>query len=234
MEAIVAGGGVAGTATANALRRIGSDVTLYETHSDPAGQVGSFLSLASNGLRALEALGCLDQVQQAGFAVPTQRMWSSTGRLLAEVPRGRLSGGSAVQHGADARFPGRGAAEVRNAGRCTDRHGPSTGRRRARGRRCPRAVRRRRPGRDRHVQHGLRAQRRLSPHPGSGRNRVVVRAGCRSPATETDRCRRRPVARPTRRAVPVRAAAARDHQGDRAIAPSDAHAHAGRSPHLAR
>jgi len=92
VEAIVAGGGVSGTATAIALRRIGSDVTLYETHPDPAGQVGSFLSLASNGLRGLEALGCLDQVQQAGFAVPTQRMWSGTGRLLAEVPRGRLSG----------------------------------------------------------------------------------------------------------------------------------------------
>ncbi|MFC9762811.1 NAD(P)-binding protein [Rhodococcus jostii] len=85
MEALVAGGGVSGTATAIALRRIGSDVTLYETHSDPAGQVGSFLSLASNGLRGLKALGCLDQVQQPGFAVPTQRMWSGTGRLLAEV-----------------------------------------------------------------------------------------------------------------------------------------------------
>ena len=85
MEALVASGGVSGTATAIALRRIGSDVTLYETHSDPAGQVGSFLSLASNGLRGLKALGCLDQVQQPGFAVPTRRMWSGTGRLLAEV-----------------------------------------------------------------------------------------------------------------------------------------------------
>ncbi|KXX56635.1 MULTISPECIES: FAD-dependent oxidoreductase [unclassified Rhodococcus (in: high G+C Gram-positive bacteria)] len=92
MEVIVAGGGVSGTATAIALRRTGSDVTLYETHPDPAGQVGSFLSLASNGLRGLKALGCLDQVRQAGFAVATQRMWSGTGRLLAEVPRGRLSG----------------------------------------------------------------------------------------------------------------------------------------------
>ena len=92
MEVVVAGGGVSGTATAIALRRIGSDVTLYETHPDPAGQVGAFLSLASNGLRGLKALGCLDQVRQAGFAVTTHRMWSGTGRLLAEVPRGRLSG----------------------------------------------------------------------------------------------------------------------------------------------
>ncbi|REE73170.1 2-polyprenyl-6-methoxyphenol hydroxylase-like FAD-dependent oxidoreductase [Rhodococcus wratislaviensis] len=92
MEVIVAGRGVSGAATAIALRRIGSDVAVYETHPDPAGQVGSFLSLASNGLRGLKTLGCLDQVQEAGFAVPTQRMWSGTGRLLAEVPRGRLSG----------------------------------------------------------------------------------------------------------------------------------------------
>ena len=42
MEVIVAGGGVSGTATAIALRRNRSDVTLYETHPDPAGQVGSF------------------------------------------------------------------------------------------------------------------------------------------------------------------------------------------------
>ncbi|MEU7002566.1 FAD-dependent monooxygenase [Nonomuraea sp. NPDC046570] len=92
MEVIVAGGGVAGAAGAVALRRIGARVTVYEAHDDPAGQVGSFLSLASNGLRALDALGCLGQVQEAGFAVPRQKIWSSSGRLLGDVPRGRLSG----------------------------------------------------------------------------------------------------------------------------------------------
>ncbi|MFD9663922.1 PIN domain-containing protein [Rhodococcus sp. NPDC059968] len=35
MQTIVAEGGVSGTATAIALRRIGSDVTLCETHPDP-------------------------------------------------------------------------------------------------------------------------------------------------------------------------------------------------------
>ncbi|MFC9836177.1 PIN domain-containing protein [Rhodococcus sp. NPDC127530] len=35
MQTIVAEGGVSGTATAIALRRIGSDVTLYETHPNP-------------------------------------------------------------------------------------------------------------------------------------------------------------------------------------------------------
>ncbi|MEU4332735.1 FAD-dependent oxidoreductase [Nonomuraea dietziae] len=89
MNVIVIGGGVAGAACAIALRRIGAEVTVYEAHADPAGQVGSFLSLAANGLRGLRALGCMEQVRQAGFAVPDQRMWAASGKLLGEVPRGR-------------------------------------------------------------------------------------------------------------------------------------------------
>ena len=76
MRAVVVGGGVAGASCAIALRRIGVDVVLYEAYDDPAGQVGSFVSLAGNGLRALDALGVLPQVQAAGFAVARQRMWS--------------------------------------------------------------------------------------------------------------------------------------------------------------
>ncbi|HXW43738.1 MAG TPA: NAD(P)/FAD-dependent oxidoreductase [Streptosporangiaceae bacterium] len=89
MRVVIAGGGVAGSAAALALARTGHEVTVYESHEDPGGQVGSFLSLAANGLRALDALGCLAAVQRAGFAVPRQRMWSGRGRLLADVPRGR-------------------------------------------------------------------------------------------------------------------------------------------------
>ena len=50
------------------------------------------MSLAVNGLRALEALGCLAPVQQAGFEVARQRMWASNGKSLGDTPRGRLSG----------------------------------------------------------------------------------------------------------------------------------------------
>ncbi|MFD0890555.1 FAD-dependent oxidoreductase, partial [Streptosporangium algeriense] len=63
MRAIVIGAGVAGSATALALRHIGAEVTVYEAYADPAGDVGSFISLAANGLRGLEALGCLPRVQ---------------------------------------------------------------------------------------------------------------------------------------------------------------------------
>jgi salicylate hydroxylase len=89
MRAVVIGGGVAGSASAIALARVGADVTVCEAHADPAGPVGSYVSLAVNGLRALDALGCLAPVQRAGFPVDRQRMWSSRGRLLGDVARGR-------------------------------------------------------------------------------------------------------------------------------------------------
>ena len=89
MRAVVAGGGVAGSASAIALARIGADVTVYEAYEDPAGPVGSYVSLAVNGLRALDALGCLHPVQRAGFPIARQRMWSGSGKLLGDVARGR-------------------------------------------------------------------------------------------------------------------------------------------------
>ncbi|RKE17745.1 NAD(P)/FAD-dependent oxidoreductase [Streptomyces sp. TLI_171] len=91
MKAVVIGAGVAGAASAIALRRIGAEVTVYEAYPDPAGRVGAFLSLAVNGLRALDALGCLDAVRAAGFEVDRQRMWSGRGKLLGDVPRGRTA-----------------------------------------------------------------------------------------------------------------------------------------------
>ncbi|GGQ45645.1 2-polyprenyl-6-methoxyphenol hydroxylase-like FAD-dependent oxidoreductase [Actinomadura coerulea] len=94
MRVIVIGGGVAGAAGAVALRRIGAEVTVYEAYADPAGEVGSFLSLAVNGLRGLDALGCLETVRRAGFAVPRQRLLSETGKQLGDTPRGRLPGDS--------------------------------------------------------------------------------------------------------------------------------------------
>jgi salicylate hydroxylase len=92
MRVVVVGGGVAGSASAIALARTGAQVTVFEAYDDPAGAVGSFVSLSVNGLRALDALGCLDAVRRAGFAVDRQRMWSGRDRPLGEVPRGRRSG----------------------------------------------------------------------------------------------------------------------------------------------
>ena len=87
----VVGAGVAGSAAALALTRLGAEVTVYEAHPDPAGPVGSFLSLAANGLNCLDTLGdgLTDSVADAGFDVPLQRMWSARGKCLGQVSRGR-------------------------------------------------------------------------------------------------------------------------------------------------
>jgi len=97
MKVTVIGGGVAGATTALAVRRAtGAEVSVVEAHAEPGGEVGSYLSLAANGLRGLEALGCLDAVRAAGFDVPLQRMWGARGRLLGEVARGRRAADSMV------------------------------------------------------------------------------------------------------------------------------------------
>ena len=87
----IIGAGVAGSAAALALTRLGAEVTVYEAHPDPAGSVGSFLSLAANGLNCLDALGhgLTDTVTTAGFDIPLQRMWSARGKCLGQVPRNR-------------------------------------------------------------------------------------------------------------------------------------------------
>jgi 2-polyprenyl-6-methoxyphenol hydroxylase-like FAD-dependent oxidoreductase len=91
MQVTVAGGGVAGTVSAVALRRIGADVTVYEAHADAAGDIGGFVSLATNGLRALDAIGLEDAVRAHGVDMAVQRMWTGGGKLLGENPRGRRS-----------------------------------------------------------------------------------------------------------------------------------------------
>jgi 2-polyprenyl-6-methoxyphenol hydroxylase-like FAD-dependent oxidoreductase len=50
---LIIGGGIAGTATALALQKAGLEATVYEAHPDSAEDIGAFLTLASNGMRAL-------------------------------------------------------------------------------------------------------------------------------------------------------------------------------------
>ena len=88
MRALVVGGGVAGPATALALHHVGFDVEVLERRADDPGDAGSVLTLAPNGVDALDALGVLDRVR--GDAVPSRRnaMYGATGRLLGTVTLG--------------------------------------------------------------------------------------------------------------------------------------------------
>lgn len=93
MKAIIAGGGIAGHAAALALRRRGLGVTVLEARAEEDADGGLFLSLSSNGLRALSDLG-LDCREGGINTVPTDRMTfhRSDGTRIAEAPMGSPQG----------------------------------------------------------------------------------------------------------------------------------------------
>ncbi|WP_328733026.1 FAD-dependent monooxygenase [Streptomyces caniferus] len=85
---VVIGGGIAGTATALALHKAGFDVAVHEAHSDTAEDIGAFLTLASNGMRALAQLDASDAVTAIGFPLRSMRVLDDRGGEVAHVPLG--------------------------------------------------------------------------------------------------------------------------------------------------
>jgi 2-polyprenyl-6-methoxyphenol hydroxylase-like FAD-dependent oxidoreductase len=85
-RAIVVGGGVAGPVAAMALQRVGIEVTVHEAHAGPAGDVGAWLGLQTNGLDALRAIGAEQAVAGVGFPTPVVEFRSWTGKVLGAVP----------------------------------------------------------------------------------------------------------------------------------------------------
>jgi 2-polyprenyl-6-methoxyphenol hydroxylase-like FAD-dependent oxidoreductase len=96
-KAVIVGGGVAGPVTAMALQRAGIEGVVYEAYPPTAGEVGSYLTVASNGLDALRAIDAEQTVRAAGFPTPTNVLLSSGGRRLGRVSNGgRLADGTAA------------------------------------------------------------------------------------------------------------------------------------------
>ncbi|OKI02533.1 monooxygenase [Streptomyces sp. CB02923] len=85
---LVIGGGIAGTATALALHKAGFDVTVHEAHPDTAEDIGAFLTLASNGMRALAQLGASEAVTSIGFPLRSMRLLDDRGGEVAHAPMG--------------------------------------------------------------------------------------------------------------------------------------------------
>lgn len=100
---MIAGGGVGGAGCALALERAGFDVMVYEAHprsadtpgpesrigrafGDGSGDLGAFLTLASNGMRALAAAGAAEAVAGAGFELTEMRVLGESGEELGLVP----------------------------------------------------------------------------------------------------------------------------------------------------
>ncbi|HZD00490.1 MAG TPA: hypothetical protein VFA46_09970 [Actinomycetes bacterium] len=69
-KALIVGEGVAGPVAAMALQRAGIDVVVYEAYVPSGEEVGSYLTVASNGLDALRAIGAEAPVRAAGFPTP--------------------------------------------------------------------------------------------------------------------------------------------------------------------
>jgi 2-polyprenyl-6-methoxyphenol hydroxylase-like FAD-dependent oxidoreductase len=98
MKALIAGGGVAGPVTAMALQRAGIEAVVYEAHVPTAGEAGSYLTMATNGLDALRAIGADGPVLAAGFPTPTNLLLSATGRRLGAVSNGGVLPDGTVSH----------------------------------------------------------------------------------------------------------------------------------------
>ena len=82
--ALIIGGGIAGPIAAMALQKAGIDATVIEAHSRSAEGVGGGMSLAPNGLDALDVLGLGDLVRPAGQPMTGIVMQDWAGRRLAE------------------------------------------------------------------------------------------------------------------------------------------------------
>ena len=99
MRALIIGGGVAGNAAALALDRVGWEPVVFEAYERSAGlDQGVFLTIAVNGLAALDAIDAGDAVRQLGFATGQIRFLSGTGKELGALDIGpRRADGDATR-----------------------------------------------------------------------------------------------------------------------------------------
>jgi 2-polyprenyl-6-methoxyphenol hydroxylase-like FAD-dependent oxidoreductase len=84
-RALIIGGGIAGSLTAIALHQAGIEAVVYESYASDSDGVGAFLTLAVNGLAALEPIGLAEVVGGLGMATPGMRLVS--GRTGTELGR---------------------------------------------------------------------------------------------------------------------------------------------------
>jgi len=85
--AVVVGGGIGGLAAAVALRQVGWQVTVLE-RAARFGEIGAGITLLSNGLRCLDAIGLGDAVRGGGLPVLATGMRTAAGRWLSRIDGG--------------------------------------------------------------------------------------------------------------------------------------------------
>lgn len=84
-NAIVIGGGIAGPVTALALAKAGIEATVYEAYAT-TDRSGAMLTVAPNGLAALEAVGLRAAVEAVGNPLHAMVMEKGNGKTLMRVP----------------------------------------------------------------------------------------------------------------------------------------------------
>jgi 2-polyprenyl-6-methoxyphenol hydroxylase-like FAD-dependent oxidoreductase len=84
-RALIVGAGICGPATAMALQRAGIDARVYEKYPWQSQEVGSYLTLATNGLDALRAIHAAAPVLAEAFPTPDIVFSSGTGKRLGAV-----------------------------------------------------------------------------------------------------------------------------------------------------
>ncbi|MGW4394580.1 FAD-dependent monooxygenase [Amycolatopsis nivea] len=89
-SAAVVGGGIGGLAAAIGLSRVGWQVTVFERLPGELDDAGSGISLAANGVRALDALGAGDALRAAGCSQRTVSTRSPRGTWLARMDGAEL------------------------------------------------------------------------------------------------------------------------------------------------
>ena len=87
-RALVIGGGIAGPVAAMALQRAGIESTIFEASPGPSDGVGSFLTVASNGLDALRAIDAHLPVVGSGIRTERMVLSSGTGKCLGVLEAG--------------------------------------------------------------------------------------------------------------------------------------------------
>jgi len=81
-EVLIAGGGVAGTATALALQGAGRAPVVHEAHESGGDDAGAFLTVMANGMAALHAIGAAQAVIDASYPAASVELFDAGGRHL--------------------------------------------------------------------------------------------------------------------------------------------------------
>jgi 2-polyprenyl-6-methoxyphenol hydroxylase-like FAD-dependent oxidoreductase len=85
-KVLIAGGGVAGTATALALHRAGIPSVIYEAHPSGGDDAGAFLTVMANGMAALASIDAAESVVDASYPAAAVALSDGEGRHLGNRP----------------------------------------------------------------------------------------------------------------------------------------------------